>query len=95
MVEITKASDNLFEDLGFDKEEAANLLVRTDLMLDLSRLIKDKGLKQKEAAELMGVQQSLISDLVRGKIGRFTIDKLVNMAARAGIKINFIFDAAA
>jgi len=43
-----------------------------------------KGLTQTEAAELLGIQQSRVSDLVRGKIDRFGIDTLVNLLAKAG-----------
>ncbi len=50
----------------------------------------DQGLSQKKAAEVFGVPQPRISDLTRGKINKFTIDKLVNMLARIGkpVKLN-------
>jgi len=46
--------------------------------------IEDEGLGQKKAAEVLGVHQPRISDLMRGKINKFTIDMLVNMLARIG-----------
>ena len=49
--------------------------------------IKKQGLTQKQAAKKMGVTQPRISDLVRGKINRFTIDMLVNMLARLGMHV--------
>ena len=85
--EMRRAKANVFQDLGFDPEESENLRVRADLMIELSRLIDSKGWTQEEAAEIMGVAQPRISDLVRGKIDRFSIDSLVSMLGSAGIKV--------
>lgn len=84
MVKMTKSSGNVFSDLGFDDTEAENLKLRSQLMQELEALIRTKGLTQTEAAELLGIQQSRVSDLVRGKIDRFSIDTLVNLLAKAG-----------
>ena len=84
---IRRAKANVFKELGFDPEESENLLVRADLMIELSRLIESKEWTQVEAAEIMGVSQPRISDLVRGKIDRFSIDTLVSMLGSAGIKV--------
>lgn len=85
--ETIKSSGNVFEDLGFEKEEAENLRIRSQLMISLKRFIREKDLKQEEAAELFGVTQPRISDLVNGKIGRFSIDMLVNMYTKAGMHV--------
>lgn len=85
--EPIKSSGNVFEDLGFEKEEAENLKIRSQLMISLKRFIQEKGLKQEEAAELFGVTQPRISDLVNGKIGKFSIDMLVNMHTKAGMHV--------
>ncbi|MFC1530628.1 helix-turn-helix domain-containing protein [Gemmatimonadota bacterium] len=84
---MRRGKANVFQDLGFDPEESENLRVRGDLMIELSRLIENKGWTQEEAAEIMGVTQPRISDLVRGKIDRFSIDSLVSMLGSAGIKV--------
>ncbi len=84
---MRRGKANVFQDLGFDPEESENLRVRADLMIELSRLIENKGWTQEEAAEIMGVTQPRISDLVRGKIDRFSIDSLVSMLGSAGIKV--------
>lgn len=78
---------NVFEDLGFDREEAESLRIRADLMMELGEFIRRKHLTQAQAAKFFGVTQPRISDLVRGKIGQFTIDTLVTMLARAGRKV--------
>lgn len=75
---------NVFDALESDPAVAENLKIRSQLMNALSLYIEKHKLTQREAAELFGVNQPRISDLVRGKIERFTIDMLVNMLARAG-----------
>jgi predicted XRE-type DNA-binding protein len=64
-------------------------------MIMVERFIKEKGITQKEAAKLLGVSQPRISDLVRGKIDRFTIDMLINMLSRVGIMVDITVKKAA
>ena len=64
---IVRSSGNVFIDLGFPPEEAAILQMRSDLMADLRKFIKAKKLTQTKAAKLLGVTQSRVSDLIRGK----------------------------
>ena len=85
--QITPSSGNVFLDLGFDAEQAAHLEVRSSLMFTLRSLIQERGLTQARAAKLLGVTQPRISDLVRGRIDLFSIDALVDMLARAGLKV--------
>ena len=87
---IRRSSGNVFRDLGFGPEEAANLKVRSDLMIRLSKLVDSRGLTQAEAATLFGVTQPRVSDLVRGKIERFSIDTLVAMLGNAVLKVQII-----
>jgi predicted XRE-type DNA-binding protein len=87
-IKITKSSDNVFRDLGFSAVEAEHLRVRADLMLALERLIARRRLTQARAAKLLGVSQPRVSDLVRGRFHRFSIDALVEMLARAGVKVH-------
>ncbi len=81
---ISKGYRNVFEALEDDPAMAQNLKIRSELMITLRQYIEEAGLDQKEAAEVFGVYQPRISDLMRGKIDKFTIDKLVNMLARIG-----------
>jgi predicted XRE-type DNA-binding protein len=64
-------------------EQAASLRARSALMRELERTISARNLKQAEAAEMFGVTQPRISDLMRGKIDLFSLDTLVDMAAKA------------
>lgn len=85
--EVTRSTGNVFEDLGFAPEEAENLKVRSTLMGRIRTIIESEELTQTRAAELFGVSQPRVSDLVRGKIELFSIDALVNMLASAGHQV--------
>jgi predicted XRE-type DNA-binding protein len=84
---MTRSSGNIFADLGFAEPEAEHLRIRSLLVIRLRRLIESRGLTQKEAAALFGVTQPRVSDLVRGKIDRFSIDTLIEMLAAAGARV--------
>lgn len=85
-----RSTGNVFRDVGFSAEEAANLRIRADLMVRLKKLIEARGLTQAGAAELFGVSQPRVSDLLRGKIDLFSIDTLVNMLGRAGVSVSLV-----
>ncbi len=87
---IRRSSGNVFRDLGFAREEAENLKIRADLMIRLAKLIEARGLTQAQAAAVFGVTQPRISDLVRGKIARFSIDTLVAMLGQAGVRVQIV-----
>jgi len=84
-IRITESSGNVFLDLGFPPEEAALLAMRADLMAKLRLTIDEKGWTQAEAAKVLGIAQSRVSDLVRGKWERFSLDMLITLASRAGL----------
>src|SRR5713101_1989095 len=87
-IKIRKGSPNAFHDLGFSSVEAEHLRVRAELMLAVERLIARRRLTQARAAKLLGVSQPRVSDLVRGRFHRFSIDALDDMLARAGVKVH-------
>ena len=89
-VKVRRSTGNVFRDLGFSKDEAENLKIRTDLMIRISKLIDTRRLTQAQAASLFKVTQPRISDLVRGKIDRFSIDTLVAMLSHAGVAVQII-----
>ena len=84
---VAQGADNVFEDLGFAVEEAANLKVRADLMLDLRKYILEQGWTQEETATFFGETQPRISNLMSGELGRFSIDKLIKMLTHAGMEV--------
>jgi predicted XRE-type DNA-binding protein len=84
---ISRSSGNVFADLGFDADESEHLRIRSTLMATVRQVIVDRQMTQAQAAELFEVKQPRISDLMRGKIGLFSIDTLVDMLARAEIRV--------
>jgi len=88
---VTRSSGNVFRDVGFGPDEAQHLLVRSELMLKIEKLLKEKGLTQAAAARLMGVTQPRVSDLLRGKIGLFSTDSLIDMLAKLGVAVRVAF----
>lgn len=79
-----KSSGNVFVDLGFDPAEAAVLQMRAELMSDLRLCIEKNNLTQIEAAERLGVAQSRVSDLMRGKWEKFSLEMLITLETRLG-----------
>ena len=76
-------------------EQAANMKLRSVLMIALKDHITRTGMSQAQAAQLFGVTQPRVSDLMRGKINLFALDALVNMATSAGLRIEMqVLDAA-
>ena len=75
---------NVFLDLGFDPAEAAVLQMRANLMGDLRAFLEAQGLSQAEAAKRLGVSASRVSDLVRGKWEKFSLEMLIILEARLG-----------
>ncbi|MEA2603198.1 MAG: hypothetical protein QOF89_4190 [Acidobacteriota bacterium] len=87
-IRVQRSSDNVFSDLGFSPDKAENLKIRADLMIELTKLIESQGLTQATTAELLGVTQPRVSDLVRGKIDRFSVDSLIEMLGHAGARVS-------
>ena len=91
---VTKSSGNVFVDLGYPPEEAAVLAMRAEIMAKLRNLIDDHGWTQQEASKRLGIAQSRVSDLVRGKWDKFSLDMLVTLAARVGQRPSIVLNAA-
>lgn len=83
----TKSSGNVFQDLGFDPAEASVLQMRSDLMIDLRLYIEGNKLTQSVAAEQLGITQSRVSDLMRGKWEKFNLEMLITLESRIGRKV--------
>ena len=86
-LKVTPSTGNVFRDLGFRREEAAHLLVRADLLIQVQKLIASRRLKQREIAKLLHVSQPRVSDLLRGRIDLFSTDALIDMLARLGARV--------
>ncbi|CAN5274338.1 hypothetical protein BH10CYA1_BH10CYA1_58830 [soil metagenome] len=86
---IVRSSGNVFKDLGFGDEDAANLLVRADLMIEIVKIIDERGWKPAEAAKALDVAQTRISELRKGKMQEFSVDLLLKYLARLGKHVDF------
>lgn len=84
---IEKGSGNVFADLGFPPEEAANLTLRSLIMMKLEDWYAASGFTQARAAKELGVTQPRFNDLLKRRIDKFSLDALVNMAARTGMRV--------
>ena len=87
---VTRSSGNVFRDLGFPPEKAEHLLVRADLMIRIEKALGSRALKQAQAAELLGITQPRVSDLLRGRVELFSADTLIDLLARLGIKVRVV-----
>ena len=89
------SSGNVFVDIGFDPAEAAVLHMRANLMSDLRLYIEKQKLTQSEAAKRLGIaqSQSRVSDLVRGKWDKFSLEMLITLEARLGRTVRVEFAA--
>ncbi len=83
-IKISPSSGNVFTDLGFGDDEAERLRLRSTLMIQVRKLIEERKPSQSEAAQLFGVTQPRISNLVRGRIDLFSIDTLGACAPEIG-----------
>ena len=90
---IIASSGNVFEDLGFDKAESRAMAMRVELMTELRARLVDEGITQTEAAQKLRVTQPRVSSLFRGDWKAFSLDMLVILAARAGLKPKLRLDA--
>jgi predicted XRE-type DNA-binding protein len=69
-------------------EEAANLRARAELMQKIAAIVKENGWTQAEAARHCGVTQPRVNDLLRGRVSRFSLDALVNIATAIGRRVH-------
>ena len=84
---MSETFKNVWDALEDDPAERESLKIKSRIMLDIEQHIKNMGITQAQAAKKMGVTQPRVSDLVNGKIDRFTIDMLITMLARLGLHV--------
>ena len=82
---MTQRFASVWDAIEDTPQQAACMRARSELMMSLSEVIRGRGMNQDAAAELFGVTQPRISDLMRGKINLFSLDTLIDMAAAAGM----------
>ena len=85
MPEFEEGSGNVYADVGL--EEADELLARAKLGFHVYKLLAERKLKQREIADLLGIQQPEVSHLMNGHFSRFTTDKLLDFLKRLDRKV--------
>jgi predicted XRE-type DNA-binding protein len=84
-IEFEESSGNIFADLGL--EDADELFARAQIGFCVFKILKERKLKQRETAALLGIAQSDVSHLMNGHFSRFTTDKLLNFLKRLDRKV--------
>jgi len=88
-----KTYDSVWDALADTPEQAANLRARAELMQQIAAIVKKRGWTQMEAARQCGVTQPRINDLLRGRVSRFSLDALVNIATAIGRRVHVELEA--
>jgi len=82
-----KTFANVWDALSDSPEEAATMKIRSDVMIAITDAVSAWGTTQARAASRLGVTQPRLNDLLQGRINRFSLDTLLTLAARAGLKV--------
>jgi len=90
-----RSFDNVWDALEETPEEAANMSMRSNLLIAIGQRVKSWQLTQAEAAGRLGITQPRLNDLLRGRIANFSLDALIALAVKAGLSVRLdIADAA-
>ena len=84
--------DSVFDALADTPAEAANMTARADLLLAIRERVRTWNVTQEDAAARLGLTRPRLNELMRGKLDKFSLDALVNIAAVAGFKPRILLD---
>ncbi|MBN9071660.1 MAG: XRE family transcriptional regulator [Rhizobiales bacterium] len=87
--------DNVWDALESSPAEAASMKMRSTLLIAIERQVREWELTQAEAARRLGITQPRLNDLLRGRIGNFSLDALIALARAAGLSVRLEIDRAA
>lgn len=90
-IEAETSNGNIFEDLGFDKAEASEKLLKSKLVHKISSVIKARGLKQAEAAVILGINQPKVSALLKGNLSGFSLERLIRFVDALDVEVELSF----
>lgn len=91
-IRFTESCGNVFKDMGISNAEAENLWLRGRLMIEIESIIEQRGWTQAQVAKALGVVQPRISELIRGRIDRFSVDTLLRYLSSLGKKVTVIIN---
>lgn len=86
---------NVWDAIEDDPEEAATMTMRSDVMIAITEKVRGWNTTQARAARRLGITQPRLNDLLHGKINKFSIDTLLTLATRAGLKVKINVRSAA
>jgi predicted XRE-type DNA-binding protein len=86
-IKESQTFENVWDALASTIEEAENLKLRSTLMQQINSYIKKKNLTQADMAKICRITRPRINDLINGKLSKFSLDSLVNIAANAGLRV--------
>jgi predicted XRE-type DNA-binding protein len=92
---IIEVFESVWDALEDTPSEAENMKLRSNLMIAISETVAAWGVTQMEAARRLGVTQPRLNDLLRGRVGNFSLDALVALAARADLAVHLEIKSAA
>ena len=84
---------NVFEQIGFSREEAAALKMKSELHSQIIKAIKRKGYTQADLQKRLGESQPRVSDLMTGKISKFSLETLITYAEALGLRPQILVEA--
>ncbi|CAD5940639.1 helix-turn-helix domain-containing protein [Planktothrix agardhii] len=87
-IKIQASSGNIFQDIGFPNAE--EMLMKAELVRQISEIIDQRELTQVEAAKLLGIDQPKVSALIRGKLSGFSIERLLRFLNLLGYDIEIV-----
>ena len=87
-IPVKESTGNIFADLGFANPEREQLKAR--LTVQIYRLIKQRGLTQAGAGEILGIKQPHVSSLMRGRSGAFSVERLMDFLTALGQDVEII-----
>jgi predicted XRE-type DNA-binding protein len=86
---------NVWDAIEDDPEEAATMTMRSNVMIAISKSVRGWNTTQAQAARRLGITQPRLNDLLQGKINKFSLDTLMTLATRAGLKVKIDVRSAA
>ena len=84
-IQVEEGSGNVFADLGLPNPEEA--LAKAEIARQVNRILAERGLNQVQAGALLNIAQPRVSDLSRGRLGKFSLEKLLQFARLTGIDV--------
>jgi predicted XRE-type DNA-binding protein len=90
----TESYASVWDALADTPEQAANLRARSELMQQIAAIVVESGWTQADAAGRCGITQPRMNDLLRGRVSRFSLDALVNIATAIGRRVHLELEVA-